>query len=242
MKSYFSDTEKNNHIKEYLEKNLVKYGGINYGYFMIDKRDFDKIVIISDLPDYFTDIYLKNQHQNIDPIIINALNQVSPLVWDGKLKIHSQWTLSKIFDSVKPHHNIISGQTFILHGPNNNMALLSLYVNKFLEPESYDKITKHKHELQGLLIHVYEMLTHLYNCKKDEENRLINELTFRETEILHLSSTGKTYPEIASMLNITVSTVKFHMAKVIKKLGVKNAKHAIRLCTELNLTPDPTRK
>ncbi|MBP2170430.1 LuxR family quorum-sensing system transcriptional regulator ExpR [Erwinia toletana] len=37
------------------------------------------------------------------------------------------------------------------------------------------------------------------------------------------------------MLNISVSTVKFHMGNTVRKLGVNNAKHAIRLGIELNI-------
>lgn len=88
---------------------------------------------------------------------------------------------------------------------------------------------------------MYEMLVHLYNEKKDKTNP-INELTSRETEILYWSGTGKTYLEIARILNLTVSTVKFHMSKVVKKLGVKNAKHAISLSIELNIAQDMSKR
>ncbi|PKB89451.1 hypothetical protein A8A01_15155 [Ewingella americana] len=237
MKSYFSDTEKNNHIKEYLKKNLAQYGGINYAYAVINKRNTDDMVIISDLPDYFTDVYLSNKYQNIDPVVINSLNRFSPLIWDDNLLVNSQWQISKIFESVKPYHDIISGQTFILHDANNNMALLSLYINKFLTPDINTEVTKNRNDIQGLLIDVHEMLLHFYDAKKDS-NTLVNELTFREAEILHWSSQGKTYQEVACILNITVSTVKFHMSKIVKKFGVKNAKHAIRLSAEVNINPN----
>ncbi|WP_338063258.1 helix-turn-helix transcriptional regulator [Winslowiella toletana] len=62
-----------------------------------------------------------------------------------------------------------------------------------------------------------------------------NIFSCRETEILYWCSTGKTYSEIAHMLNISVSTVKFHMGNTVRKLGVNNAKHAIRLGIELNI-------
>uniref|UniRef100_UPI00384ACE79 helix-turn-helix transcriptional regulator n=1 Tax=Brenneria izbisi TaxID=2939450 RepID=UPI00384ACE79 len=57
----------------------------------------------------------------------------------------------------------------------------------------------------------------------------------RENEILYWASMGKTYPEIAMILDIKISTVKFHIGNVVKKLGVLNAKHAIRLGVELQL-------
>lgn len=235
-KFFFGDAGKNQHIKAFFDKSLAAYGKFNYGCFIIDKRNTDNILIFSDLPEYFSDIYLKNKYQNIDPIIINSLNRVSPFAWDENIMINAQWKLTKIFESVKSHHNIISGHTFVLHCPDNAMALLSLYIDKFLMPDVNDNISRHKDEIQCILIHAFEMLSHLYG-EKEENNAFINDLTVREKEILHWSSVGKTYHEISYILNITVSTVKFHMANVVKKLGVKNAKHAIRICIELNITP-----
>lgn len=90
-----------------------------------------------------------------------------------------------------------------------------------------------------LLISAHEKLTSLYremsrnrNNSKSQEADLFSQ---RENEILHWASMGKTYQEIALILGITTSTVKFHIGNVVKKLGVLNAKHAIRLGVEMNL-------
>ena len=59
--------------------------------------------------------------------------------------------------------------------------------------------------------------------------------TLRENEVLYWSSMGKTYAEIAAITGISVSTVKFHIKNVVAKLGVSNARQAIRLGVELDL-------
>lgn len=46
---------------------------------------------------------------------------------------------------------------------------------------------------------------------------------------------GKTYGEIAAIAGISMSTVKFHMGNIVSKLGVSNARQAIRLGVELEL-------
>ncbi|MEW7002261.1 helix-turn-helix transcriptional regulator [Serratia marcescens] len=46
---------------------------------------------------------------------------------------------------------------------------------------------------------------------------------------------GKTYQETAMILGIKTGTIKFHMSNVVKKLGVTNARHAVRLGMELRL-------
>lgn len=50
----------------------------------------------------------------------------------------------------------------------------------------------------------------------------------KEKKMLYFSSMGKTYSEIASLLGVTLSTMKFHMGNGVKKLGVFNAKKAIK--------------
>lgn len=237
---FFSSTEKNEQVKDELEKRLGKYGEISYAFAVINKRNFDDILIITNLPSGFIDSYLESKYQNIDPVLVHALNRVSPIIWDDTLRINSQWAVTKIFESVRPKYDIVSGHTFVLHDQNNNLIVLSLYINKFLMAEIDENVKKHKYDLQGVLIETHEILLHLY---RDENQQNINEsniLSARENEILYWSSTGKTYPEIARMLDITVSTVKFHMGKIVKKLGVNNAKHAISLAIELNIISHPS--
>lgn len=235
-KSFFSDTDKNESIKQYLEKCLAVYGVKDYACAVVNKNNIDNIVIVTNMTTYFTDVYLRNDYQRIDPIVINSLSRVSPLVWDENLMINSQWTVRKLFNTVKPYHNVVSGQTFILHAPGNNMAMLSLYINNITMSDVDDKVKKNRNDIQGLLIDLYDRWVDLYHEKRRGNiGGCKDVLSVREAEILYWSSIGKTYAETARILNITISTVKFHMGNIVKKMGVNNAKHAISLGIELNL-------
>ncbi len=59
--------------------------------------------------------------------------------------------------------------------------------------------------------------------------------TPKENKVLYWVSQEKTYAEVALMLGISVRTVKFHMSNVTKKMGVKNARSAIKIGMDLNL-------
>lgn len=236
--TFFSNIEKNACIREYLKKRLEKYGEMNFVYAVMNKRNTDEMMIISDLSDELVNDYLDNKRQDIDPVIINALNRISPFTWDENLKINFQWTVKRVFDPVKPY-NITSGHAFVLHDQNDNLVVLSLYVDKLTMDGVAEAINKNKDEIQGLLIYIHEMIFHLYQDDNKPEQYVF---TTRENEILYWCSTGKTYPEVAGLLKVTVSTVKFHMGKIVKKMGVKNAKHAISLGVELKLVHLPTRK
>jgi DNA-binding CsgD family transcriptional regulator len=52
-------------------------------------------------------------------------------------------------------------------------------------------------------------------------------LSERETEVLELAAQGLTNAELAARLEITVHTVKFHLASVFRKLGVANRTEAV---------------
>lgn len=51
-------------------------------------------------------------------------------------------------------------------------------------------------------------------------------LTLRESEVLELISLGWTNAQVAARLGITVHAVKFHLASVFRKLGVRNRTEA----------------
>lgn len=65
---------------------------------------------------------------------------------------------------------------------------------------------------------------------------LHQDLTGREWEIYHLLLEGKTNAEIATELVISVSTVKYHVSRVLSKLGVNSRSEAIAYGVQHHLT------
>lgn len=222
---FFSDVKKNKHVKNFLEKKLEKYGAMNYVYAVMNKANTHNMMIISNLPDNLVANYLNKKTQNIDPVIICALNRVTSFFWDKDMKINSQWTMKRVLEPVKSY-DVVGGYAFVLHDHKNNLVLLSLYIDKYLIVDGEEIIKKSKDEFQLLLLYAHEMLTHAYHDSNIMGNNI---LSSRESEILFLCSTGKTYCEISDLLCISISTVKFHMSKVVKKMGARNARHAVSL-------------
>ena len=64
---------------------------------------------------------------------------------------------------------------------------------------------------------------------------LIEPLTERERQVLHLLCTGLSNPEIAAELIIATGTVKKHLHNIYGKLGVRNRSQAILRTEELGL-------
>lgn len=59
----------------------------------------------------------------------------------------------------------------------------------------------------------------------------------RETELLRLMAQSATAPETAERLYLSVNTVKWHKAKIYRKLGVQGASEAVERARELGLIP-----
>jgi DNA-binding CsgD family transcriptional regulator len=62
-------------------------------------------------------------------------------------------------------------------------------------------------------------------------------LTARELEVLRLVARGLSNKEIAADLRITTHTVKYHLAAVLDKLGVRSRTEAVSLGVRTGLVP-----
>lgn len=69
---------------------------------------------------------------------------------------------------------------------------------------------------------------------------LLHRLTRREIEILKLVSGGRSNRQVAEILYVTDQTVKFHLANVYRKLGVRSRFEAARWACEQGLIDLPT--
>jgi len=63
----------------------------------------------------------------------------------------------------------------------------------------------------------------------DESLHRLDQLSFRQLEVLQWAAAGLTYKEIGQKLFISERTVKFHMAEIVEKLQVKDRLAATRL-------------
>ncbi|WGM02138.1 helix-turn-helix transcriptional regulator [Arsenophonus nasoniae] len=223
-KAFFDNDTINNVIKNYLDRELAVFGEFRYAYIILNKRNPAELFAITNYPDQWVEIYKERNYQQIDPVVIFALNRVSPFEWDESLSIN---------------YNVVNGYTFVLHDYNNRLAMLSIMMVSSEVVEIKKKIKEHKNDLHMLLLDVHEKITSLYRemIRQNYQNPASGKECFspRENEILYWASMGKTYSEIATILGIKLGTVKFHIGSVVKKLGVMNAKHAIRLGVELQL-------
>lgn len=234
---FFSNEFINSVIKSYLEANLQEYNSIKYAYAIMSKTNPADFAIISNKTEWF-EFYTANNYQFIDPVLITTSRRVTPFVWGENIKNGSGLKYPNTFEMAK-NYNIINGYTFVLHDHNNNLVVLSLFMDDACDENIEEIIKENQHKLQMLLITVHDKLTALYhelnNTSDDDQINQKELFSKRENEVIYWASMGKSYQEIALILGIKLTTVKYHIGNVVKKLGVTNAKHAIRLGVELKL-------
>ncbi|MBP2197365.1 helix-turn-helix transcriptional regulator [Pantoea cypripedii] len=236
MSKFYANEDINEKVKLFLEEAFPGIKDYKYGYFIISKKDLNEIRIINNFPEWF-DLYVENVHQMVDPVVMKALTRVEGFNWNEEIIISSKLALPKVMLHAK-EYDINNGHTYIIHDYKNNLALLSIF-NDQIVGMAEENSRNIDIEL-SVFVKVHQKLLSLYDFFKIDNNDHSITFTSRENEILYWAAVGETYREIASHLDITVSTVKFHMAKIVQKLEAVNAKHAIRLASDLKLITVPT--
>ncbi|NDJ55951.1 LuxR family transcriptional regulator [Enterobacteriaceae bacterium 4M9] len=228
-------------LRDYIERKLEPFGLPEYAFTVFSKKDPSKGLIISNYPPEWVETYRENNFQFIDPVILTGFRRITPFAWDENLTLISDLKSSKIFELSKKY-NIVNGFSFVAHDYLDNVSLLNLIINNEGRRENEKIIDKSKAELQMILLDVTEQMYNLIMSGKSNylgENFSPGEtkpiFTPKENKVLYWVSRDKTYAEVASMLGISARTVKFHMSNVTKKMGVRNARSAIRLGMELKL-------
>lgn len=160
------------------------------------------------------EIYLKEKYLNIDPTIQFSLNSEIPVVW------------SDIYNQAPKKY-----QRFILHAQSFDLK----------EGLSYG-IKKHPVTSKSIVVSVGIKKTQLENKQKTTITKILPHLTDvcvrkslwtrpfftpKEKEITRWCAEGKSYGEIALILQISERTVKFHMKNIFEKLGAYNKPQAV---------------
>jgi LuxR family quorum-sensing system transcriptional regulator ExpR len=236
--SFFESEIINSVITRSLANALANYGPLKFAYTILNKRNMSDISILSNYPPEWVSSYKENGYQRIDPIVLQASVTNSPFLWGEDIHANTKLVIDRIFSQSKKY-DIKSGYTFVLHDYNNHLVTLSLISFDKNQDKLVKNINDHEQDIQMLLIKTHDEMVSLYKEIKEKDSKKKTFLTKRENEILYWASTGKTYMEISTILDIKTPTVKFHMGKIVNKIGALNAKHAISLAIESGVISAP---
>ena len=231
-----SDSDKDAFYEEIFATLTTKLGRIGFdqfAYYSLPRLGAVQPEIISNFPREYCERYCAEKLYLIDSVIETARHRVTPFPWDTKITMGEN--KQNIFDIAK-HYRITTGYTFVVHDHFGNMGTLHI-CNHSYDTETFNRhIMEHREHLQMQLITCHEQfVAHFGAAGFMFARNLHNPLSEREGEVLHWASIGKTYEEIAVILNISERTVKFHMRNVVSKLKAVNAKHAIKKASDMHL-------
>jgi DNA-binding CsgD family transcriptional regulator len=94
---------------------------------------------------------------------------------------------------------------------------------------------RHAYFLELLLAHLHLALLRLPTPEARTADLPARPLSARETEIVGWLREGKSNDEMAQILGISALTVKNHLQRIYRLLGVGNRAHALARCLELRL-------
>jgi DNA-binding CsgD family transcriptional regulator len=94
---------------------------------------------------------------------------------------------------------------------------------------------RHAYCLELLLPHLHLALGRLPAPRARASGAPVRPLSARETEIVGWLRTGKSNHEMGRLLGISALTVKNHLQRIYRTLGVSNRAHALARCLDLRL-------
>lgn len=102
-------------------------------------------------------------------MLITASCRVTPFAWDESITVGTETKQNTLFKMAK-YYNILNGYTFLLHDHCDNLAVLSIIMDKYCDNNMESTISDHKNDLQMLLLTAHDKLMNLYHEENNADN------------------------------------------------------------------------
>ena len=194
-----------------------------FAYLALPYRRGDMPHLISTYPTKWTDHYLRNRYEKVDPVIVGSLKTAEPFEWGIGL---SPTPLSKaqygLLDEAA-QFGIRCGFTVPVHDPRGPIAAVTFAADERRAAFQHC-IEQHRHVLQ-----LMAMYFHAHARRRLTPNRVVDgvALSPRELECLEWAVQGKSAWEIGRLLNISRRTAAFHLDNAKTKFGVRTICQAV---------------
>jgi len=183
----------------------------------------ENIVILNGFPDAWREHYESAGYMYSDPTVKHCSVNTSSIEW-------AQLNLAKgrrgtaereVMDEAKVY-GLRQGLSLPVHGPGGEWGMMSLSSK---ERCSTKMIQDTLFQTQLVSQAAHEALKRVVNAVDGETTEV--QLTVRECECLQWTANGKTAWEISKILNLSESTVAFHLKNAINKMEVANRPQAV---------------
>jgi|SRR5579859_59141 len=194
-----------------------------FAYLALPQRPNDRPLVISTYPENWVAHYVRNNYEQLDPVIRQALESPEPFRWGLDLPAIQIAPAQRIFLDEASEFGIRLGFTVPIHDGRGPVAALTFAAEQ-RRPQFERCIDTH-----GRVLQLMAMYFHAHVRRKLAGERKIDGILLspREFECLEWSSRGKSAWEIGSILGISRRTVAFHLDNARAKLGVRTIRQAV---------------
>lgn len=194
-----------------------------FAYLALPTRRGGLPELISTYPVAWTDHYLRQRYERLDPVIVKALATIEPFEWGQEFPSQR---LSKPQCALLEEAaccGIRCGFTVPVHDSRGPIAAVTFAADE--RRASFQRcIEHHRHVLQ-----LMAMYFHAHARRRLSASRVIDGIALspREFECLGWAAKGKSAWEVGQLLNITRRTAAFHLDNAKMKLGVRTICQAV---------------
>jgi len=172
-----------------------------------------RIILLDNYSANWHDRYVQNNYLVVDPTVAHGMRSVLPLIWSDGL-----FASCREFWEEAQSHGLRVGWAQSCHDARGVGSLLTLARSH--DNLSPTELAENNLKMSWVAQLAHEGLSHLLLDKLMPESGVT--LTARECEVMRWTAEGKTSSEVGDIMNISDSTVNFHINNAVGKLGVSN--------------------
>ncbi|TKB50332.1 hypothetical protein FCL40_04025 [Ferrimonas sediminicola] len=184
--------------------------------------------LVTSYPEDWMSYYNDHNYISVDPVVQKVLTSKTPFFWGDLVADPNLSPKSKLLMNQAAESGLNSGIAFSLQGEPGEVVGIGIARNdSYQEPKDYDFLAK-----------AYLLATYFHETYRAMVMKKVNNAPFvtnREKDVLYWGAEGKTDPEIAIILGITVNTIRFHWKSIFSKLNARGRSYAITKSIRLGI-------
>jgi LuxR family transcriptional regulator, quorum-sensing system regulator CviR len=200
---------------------LCAFSGTSYS-----STEPHRIINVS-YPDSWLQLYMAEQFDRIDPIIAEHRLHFDLQYWSDSYEKHEG---PKKFIACAEAHGLKAGYSYGLKTEGGNAASLFSFGAK-----SVKRVHRTCEILRRIVPHLHQALIRVLGRKGNGPHLPKTPLSPREKEVLKWVKEGKNAWDISKILAISESTVKFHVANILRKFDARTRAQAVAIGVEEHL-------